>query len=178
MQGNSDDFRPSRLAESALSQLYLRAADYRALSSLEPEISIGRHVSDRNSIRDSIALVDFVAVAEVFATNRLQPFLPAGTNVLKWSSRINAFKNHAGLDLDMYSRKSEFFGFVDVRNAFQHNLGRLTDFQLGKHKLQVLAQIAATGVHLNGDLLTVRSADVVRCLDVCTDMVNHIDKSL
>jgi len=41
-------------------------------------------------------------------------------------------------------------GYAEVRNAMLHGLGRLTDEQLGKRRQQVLVQIKAAGVHLNG----------------------------
>ena len=44
-------------------------------------------------------------------------------------------------------------GFVEVRNALAHGLGRLTDRQLGKYRGEVLPQIAAAGVRLDGDLV-------------------------
>lgn len=66
-------------------------------------------------------------------------------------------------------------GFVHVRNAIQHGLGRLTDQQLGKYHDEVLTQIRASSVELNGDLLVIVADDVHRCGKTCGDFIMWLD---
>lgn len=65
-------------------------------------------------------------------------------------------------------------GYVEVRNAIQHGLGRLTAQQLDRRE-QTLSRIAASGVDLNGDRVTVTDDDVDRCYRTCRRFVHHAD---
>ncbi|WP_091379104.1 hypothetical protein [Geodermatophilus sp. DSM 45219] len=120
--------------------------------------------------------MDFVAVTESFDTGRLLPFIPpsAPTDVGTWQKRTKAWKRHAGTDPTTFDRWQALMGFVDVRNALQHGLGRLTDQQL-RHREQLLGQVQAAGVNLNGDRLTVTQVDAERCYRTCTDYIRFLD---
>jgi hypothetical protein len=68
-------------------------------------------------------------------------------------------------------------GFVHVRNALQHGLGRLTDQQLYRFRDQVLNEIHASSVNLNGDMLTVTDGDVSRCGTVSAGFIRWLDSA-
>lgn len=172
---------PSDLAESLLGQLAVRAADHRRLAMLytvTPEAG-GRHLSRDTQRRHANALVDLVAVAESFSTGGLLRFFSPGSvgPPLTWEGRAAAWKNLAGVDPANFGRWAELMGYVQVRNALQHGLGRLTDLQVhGKKKAQILAWIMACGIDLNGDLLTVTEADVDRCYRVSAAFIRFLDR--
>lgn len=77
-------------------------------------------------------------------------------------------------------------GFVEARNALQHGLGRLTEMQLDPtsrrgrepRRTQVLRDLAACGLVLNGDRVTVLVRDVERCLVACRELVLAADAGL
>lgn len=162
-----------------LGQLVRRAEDHRRLTALDTfgDDGTGRHLRAVVQGRDANALVDFVAVAEAFSTGRLVPLLPAQPppDLATWKKRTQASRR-AGVDLTLFPGWSALMGFVDVRNALQHRLGRLTDMQLERHRTQTLAQIAASGVDLNGDLLTVTGQDADRCYRTCAAFIRYLDE--
>lgn len=171
---------PSELAEALLGQLAARAADHRRLTGLDavaPEAG-GRHLRRDTQRRHANALVDFVAVAESFSTGGLLRFLSPGSGgpPTAWPARAAAWKDHAGVDPAGFGGWAELMGYVQVRNALQHGLGRLTDLQVhGKHKAQTLAWILACGIDVNGDLLTVTEADVDGCYRVSAAFIRFLD---
>ena len=166
-------------AEAALAQITARVADHRQLTRLEARNNPpgGRRLRQAPSVRHGNALVDLVAVAESFTTARLLSLRPAvsADDVSTWDSRERAWANHGPVNMTTYSAWSALMGFVEVRNALQHGLGRLTDRQLGKHRDKVLARIGASAVHLDGDLLVVLAEDVGHCGQVCADFVCWLD---
>jgi hypothetical protein len=168
----------SALAEALLGQLAWRAADHRWLR-LRQESGVaadGRHVRRDIQNRDANALVDFVSVTESFDTGRLLPFIPpsGAADVGTWQKRTKAWKRYAETDRTTFDRWQALMGFVDVRNALQHGLGQLTDLQL-RHREQILGQIKAAGVNLNGDQLKVTRVDAERCYLTCTDYIRFLD---
>lgn len=81
------------------------------------------------------------------------------------------------MDLATYADWPVLMGYVRVRNALQHGLGRLTDLQLyGKDRAKTMASISACGVGLNGDIVTVIEADVARCYRVSAEFVAFLDQ--
>lgn len=169
------------LGEAALGRLIIRFTDYRTLlesSEMRAGEHRGRHIRDADGARHHNALTDLVAVLESFTTVRLLNLRPTVPNkdVMNWVGRIKMWKKHGGVDLTTFPETQAILGFVQVRNALEHGIGRLTERQLGEHRDQILTQIAAAGVHLNGDLLSVTPNDVSRCLDVGERFVHFLDR--
>lgn len=171
---------PTELAEALLAQLAARADDHRLLARLGPvSAEAGRHLRWDNQSRHANALVDLVAVAESFSTGGLFRFLPAESSAppATWKARALAWKSLAGIDPADFDNWSALMGFVQVRNALQHGLGRLTELQVnGKNKTQTLAWILTCGVDLNGDLLSITTADVDRCYRVSAAFIRFLDR--
>ena len=169
----------SALAEDALGQVMSRLADHRQLVRLDIAVGPagGRRLRQLPRTRHGNALVDIVAVAESFASGRLLITRPAISydEVSTWSRRKKAWLRYGKVDLEAYKDWSALMGFVDVRNALQHGLGRLTDQQLGRYRDQVLDEIHASLVNLNGDRLTVIAEDVGRCGAVSAGFIRWLD---
>jgi hypothetical protein len=159
----------------------MRLEDYKRLQ--DPFIANhvpGRHVwtaSDR--LRHANAIIDTVAVVETYTTARLLSVVPALTEqeASTWQKRESAWLRHGGVDFGtLRPTWSKVSGFVEVRNALQHGLGRLTDSQLSKRRRDsVLEAIRATSITLNGDLVVLRSGDVTECSGVCADFISSLD---
>ncbi|MFD0973743.1 hypothetical protein [Plantactinospora endophytica] len=168
------------LGEAALGQLAIRVADYRMLLRLSqgaPDGHSGRHLRGSAVVRHGNALTDLVAVLESFTVTRLLHLRPAVAynQIMKWTDRIKMWKKYGGVDLATYPQLQAVLGFVEVRNALEHGLGRLTERQLGQHRDEVLRQIVATGVQLDGDRVLVTPEDVGRCGDVGEGFVRFLD---
>ncbi|GAB4062476.1 hypothetical protein GCM10028777_02340 [Angustibacter speluncae] len=165
----------SRSAEAALDRLAARYAEHLHLagSSLTDR---GRHASRPEQTREANAVVDMVAVAEAFSIDRLLDSWPSTppANVGTWKKRQKAWLD-VGADLTGATSWAALMGYVEVRNALQHGLGRLTDQQMGRRD-QTLTRVAASGVDLNGDRVTVRDNDVDRCYCTCRNFVHQADK--
>ncbi|MEV6930222.1 hypothetical protein AB0M46_37860 [Dactylosporangium sp. NPDC051485] len=167
------------LGEAALAQITSRATDYRALLHLPGHRTARdrpRHVRDFSAVRHGNALTDVVTVVESFVVARLMRLNPGlGYEQIKtWHARVQMWQQYAVV-LTAFPDWQAFMGFVETRNALAHNLGRLTDLQLGKRRYEVLAQIADAGVQLNGDLLLVTSEDVQRCVELSAGVVRFVD---
>ncbi|WP_143728158.1 hypothetical protein [Micromonospora cremea] len=168
------------LGEAALGQLVIRTADYYTLLRLEgsaPNGRSGRHLRGFAAVRHGNALTDIVAVLESFTVNRLLNLRPgiAYNKVMKWTDRIKMWKKYGGVDLAAYPRFQAVLGFVEVRNALEHGLGRLTERQLDQHRDEVIRQLAAAGVRLDGDRVLIMPEDVERCRDVGGEFVKFLD---
>jgi hypothetical protein len=168
------------LGEAALAQLATRCADYRTLLRLSAgtrDEQRGRHLTDGFAGRHGNALTDLVAVVEHFSVVRLLNLRPTVTpeQVGQWKGRVAAWKQHGGVDLATFPDWQAFMGFVQVRNALAHGLGRLTEWQLAKHRTEVLKQVAAAGVPLYGDLVLVTTRDVHRCARTSEELVRFVD---
>jgi hypothetical protein len=168
--------------EAALWRLGMRLKHHQILSGTDPsgDQTDGRHVPRREQSAHANAVVDLVAVAEAYSVERLlleHPQVP-DVSLSNWHKRRAAWQDHARLDLGAFSGWTCLMGFVDVRNAMQHGLGRLTQYQLTKYRKQTLLQISACAVDLNGDVLTVGAEDVERCYETCRDFVVYAEHSL
>ncbi len=175
----------STLAEVALRRLTARAAMHavglgRAVG--EP----GRHLPARELDSDVNALVDLVAVTESYFADRLAEAAPAVRQPSNWHARAKAWRDEANYDVAADPRWPVLMGFVEARNALQHGLGRLTELQLDPisrrgrepRRTQVLRDLAACGLVLNGDRVTVLARDVERCLVACRELVLTADEGL
>ncbi|MGC5321579.1 hypothetical protein ACPXB5_22910 [Micromonospora arida] len=167
------------LGEAALGQLVIRVADYRTLLQFSGTRNgqSGRHLRGSAVVRHGNALTDLVAVLESFTVARLLNIRPAITHnqVMRWTDRIKMWKKHGGVDLATFPGLRAVLGFVEVRNALEHGLGRLTERQLDQHRDEVLKQIAAAGVQLDGDQVILTPTDVVRCGEVGGDFIKFVD---
>ena len=164
----------SRSAEVALDRLAARYAEHLRLAQLSSSGG-GRHVPRPEQTRQANAVVDMVAIAEAFSIDRLLagwPSTPPGSTGT-WKKRENAWRD-VGAHLTALTSWVALMGYVEVRNALQHGLGRLTDQQLGWRD-QTLSRIAASGVDVNGDRVTVTDADVHRCYRTCRRFVLQAD---
>jgi len=165
---------PTAQAEWALRRLTVRTADY--LNMTQTPATVGRHLPDRFATRDANALVDLVAAAEAFCVARLAT-VGITAEVTTWDKRAKAWLKQ-GVDLVKdYPGWHAFMGFVEVRNAIQHGLGRLTDRQLGKHKQETLRYIASAGIGLNGDAIIIGRDDVIRCDHACSTFIRWLDRA-
>jgi hypothetical protein len=173
------DGRITAQAETAFAQITSRVVDHRQLTKLDSSLARvrGQRLLQPVKTRHSNALVDIVSVAESFTSGRLLQLQPAVSQdeVSTWAKRKKAWSKYRSVDLTTSGVWSSLMGFVEVRNAFQHGLGRLTDRQLGTYRNEVLAWIKASSVHLNGDLLRVTADDVENCAGVCVDFVAWLD---
>lgn len=176
---------PSALAEVALGRLAARAATHTAR--LDRAIGEhGRHLPARELDGDANALVDLVAVAESYFTDRLAQAAPAAQQPMSWHARGKAWRDAAGYDVAGNPLWPVLMGFVEARNALQHGLGRLTDRQLNPatpkngevHRTQVLRDLAACGLAVDGDRVIVLARDVQRCLETSRELVLIADEGL
>lgn len=133
----------------------------------------GRHSDAVACSRDANAVVDLVAVAESFAVARWSTVSSAAAGKT-WVERRKQWLKQ-GADFNACPVSQELDGFIAARNAIQHNLGRLTDLQLGKYKMSILAALAAAGVERNGDAVLLRELDVCRCVQTCQQFIRWLD---
>lgn len=164
----------SQSAEAALDRLASRYAEHLRLAGSSPVIS-GRHAPRPEQTRQANAIVDMVAIAEAFSIDRLVagwPDTPTATTAT-WMKREKAWRK-VGADLTSTKSWLALMGYVEVRNALQHGLGRLTGQQLGRRD-QTLTRIAASGVDLNGDRVTVEDRDIDLCYRTCRLFVHEAD---
>lgn len=131
---------------------------------------------ERLATREANAMVDLVAVAESFCVARLAT-VGFTADVNTWNKRAKAWRTHH-IDLaNDCPTWSALMGFVEARNAIQHGMGRLTDRQLGKYKVQTLTFIASAAIRLNGDAIIVGEQDIARCDHVCTEFIRWLDEA-
>ena len=179
----------SDTAETALRRLAARAAHHMADTvTTVPLVASGRHLPAGGLGPSVNALVDLVAIAEIYFADRLADAAPGlAVQPTTWKNRADAWRDAAGYDLRAHPRWPAFMGFVEARNALQHGLGRLTDMQLNPAKPknggpsrrdQVLVQIKASGLHLNGNRLTVLTSDVARCAGLCPELIRAADAAV
>jgi hypothetical protein len=124
-------------------------------------------------------LVDFVAVVENFTSQRLLKLRAnlAESDVFSWEKRRTSWARHASVDFTHIVPHWQMMqGFIEARNALQHGLGRLTDFQLKpQRRAQVLADLKFAKVPLIGDLVLVNAETVSTCRKHCADFVVALD---
>jgi hypothetical protein len=174
----------TEFGEFSLVQIALRADDYLRLmrGHTQGEVTRGRHVWQGSTwLRQANAIVDFIAVAENFSLVRLLAICPAlkESDVFSWQKRIAAWERHAGIKLEQLIPDWEALrGFIEVRNALQHGLGRLTEAQLdSKRHDQTLSWIEKADVPLHGDLVQIDHLTVKRSREVCAAFVGILDSA-
>jgi hypothetical protein len=154
--------------------------EYEQFAGQPPADPRGRHLTI--DIESSIVvngLVDLVALTESFTSTRLLELVPAvkDRDVFSWRDRQKAWLKHGNVNLvDAGVLWIQLQGFVEVRNAFQHGQGRLTESQLGdQRRVDTLKAVRASGVFLDGDALMVGAADLISCDRICADFVRWLD---
>jgi len=163
-------------AEAALDRLAARYDEHLRLSGNSPAAH-GRHIRRTGQTREANAVVDMIAVTEAFSIDRLLADWPstAPDTIGTWRKREKAWLN-VGADLTTTPSWLPLMGYVEVRNALQHGLGRLTAQQLERRN-QTLSRVAASGVDLNGDTVTLQADDVDRCYQTCRRFVHDADSA-
>lgn len=168
------------LGEDAVHRVSTRYEDFTVLDEEgASQFWPGRHTTGRRrAIRQTNAIVDIVAICENFATSRILQACPhlSQSNVSDWKRRQRTWRVELRVDFEQHGTGwGEVAGFVEVRNALQHGLGRLTERQLLRHRNSVLDGIRKAGVELNGDRVVLTSWDVARCADACIDFILYLD---
>ena len=173
----------TNLGEAAVLQISLRVLDHAWLTghTAEMEELQGRHIRyEHDQVRHNNTVVDLVAVAENFTTRRLLELRSSLTenDVFNWERRRRAWARHAQVDLTMETPNwNSLQGFVQARNALQHGLGYLTDFQLSpRNRERTLKEIRAAQILLFGDRVYIEDETVSRCAEVCVSFVLALDR--
>lgn len=166
------------LAETALRSLALRAADHHRLAAGGSTALRGRHRPAHHDTRNGNVLTDCVAVTEFFARARLlalRPKIPE-RDVSGWKGLQGAWQKYGRVDLSSYEHWPTLMGYVEVRHALLHGLGRLTKSQLEKDRRQkIMAWIEKSKIHLNGSNVMLTEKDPIDCADVCAGFVRFLD---
>lgn len=181
---------PSRLrplttwGEASLTHLSSRFADHLYLNDLSVSdggnMLRGRHrTHDPAFVRCGNTLVDLVAVTEDFASTRLLALHPTMNpgEVMSWEKRKGAWKSRASIDLTQLTGWAPLYGFVEARNALQHGLGRLTTFQLERHRDAVLKGLKDAQIVLMGDRVCIDADAVQRSLHTCEQFIISLDRA-
>ena len=169
----------SELTESIHRRLVARATRGLADHQTSDTIWLGRHPPPDSQGPEASAVVELVALMELFSVERLLEQSPSLNAVSgTWHGRKKEWAKHVSVELDKSIVWMELLGFVAARNALQHGHGRLTDLQLGKYRDETLANLKAAGVHRNGDRITVGPADVEQCLKVALEFVGYVESQL
>lgn len=171
----------TQLAEAALRSLALRAADHHRLAAGRSTALRGRHRPAHHETRNGNVLTDCVAVAESFAMARLLALdseIPV-RDVSGWKKLQGAWQKYGRVDLPSYEHWPALMGYVEVRHALLHGLGRLTDSQLEKDRRQkTIAWIEKAKVHLNGPNVMLNEKDPIDCAGVCAGFVHFLDAAV
>jgi hypothetical protein len=169
------------LGEAALRGITLRSLDHGQLMRFQDNnrYEIGRHLLPDDRLRHANALVDLVAVVENFTSQRLLKLYPnlTDSDVFSWEKRRASWLRHANVDLTRIAPHWALLqGFIEARNALQHGLGRLTEFQLNPQRRdRVLENLRFAHVPLIGDLIVVDAETVRTCKDTCADFTLTLD---
>ena len=167
----------SRQADEILLRLAVRRTDHQQLTEFHAVAGPGRHLGQSDTRRQN-ALVDAVAATEVFVSERLRAVDATLSEdaVFTWAKREKAWYVRGQVTLaDSGSLWTVLNGFIQIRNSIQHGMGRLTEFQLGKHRDDNLKYILATGCPLDGDLVRLRQDDVEYCFETCVEFIRWLD---
>jgi hypothetical protein len=171
------------LGEAARAQLGMRLLDHDRLAALDLGTlhPSGRHIwFPQIDQRHANALVDLVAVAENFSSQRLLNVHPEldESQISSWDKRRREWSSRSRIDLTSVTPHwHKLMGFVEARNAFQHGLGRLTDMQLGRRRDSILSDLAAAGISLTGDLVRVDGKTVTECHTICDEFIVVLDNA-
>lgn len=161
----------------ALDRLVARYSEFRSATvndfhTYQP----GRHYRTQEGMYYGNAIVDLVAIAESFSVSRLVLIRQVEENRLRsWKSRQKAWIDLASTNLEDFPMWPSLIGFVETRNALQHGLGKLTDFQLGKHKEEIFNQLASAGVQRNGGELLVSLKNTSSAMEICRLFISWLD---
>ena len=146
-----------------------------------PWCTEGRHQPAHRDTRNGNAVTDCVAVAESFSTGRLLALRPElkPRDVSAWDKQWKAWRKHRPVDLCLWEGWPKFRGYVEVRHALQHGLGRLTGPSTRKdrknNQREFLTWIKAANVQLNGLNIMLTDDDPIACSGVCADFVRFLD---
>lgn len=171
---------PSALADESARRIIARALDYRSALGHARVDHWGRHQRVASARHDN-AIIDAIALTEVFTSERLLQSTPTvrDTDVLNWQAREKAWLTHANVTLSDATTWLQVRGYVEVRNALQHGIGRLTELQLGpKRRAETLEWIGATGCQLDGDLVRATAHDAEACFDACLAFIRWLDQQV
>lgn len=165
------------LADDTLRRLGSREADHNRGAGDSVRAGGGRHLIGLQSHVQN-ALVDAVAYIESFCSERLKLIAPVeDKEVFSWPLREKAWRKHDHLELSSAGADwPRLKGYIEIRNAIQHGLGRLTDRQLsGADRQHTLDWIRDTGCYLDGDQVRLTASDVAACFATCTRFVIWLD---
>jgi hypothetical protein len=180
MTSSSGNNPRTNLAEAAIYQIAMRMEDYRVLTYLDEKADTFRHtLLSTDQLRSGNALVDVVAVVENFVSQRVLAACPSlnEDDVFSWPKRQKAWLAHLNVDFVRLQRWNEVKGYIQVRNALQHGLGRLTESQLGKWRDETLLVVRSSrGIDLKGDRIYVSSEAVASCADACRGLILELDQ--
>jgi hypothetical protein len=115
---------------------------------------------------------------EVFTGERLRLIAPTLTDydIFTWIKREKSWQKHDLALSDAGQPWTLLHGYVEVRNAIQHGLGRLTDFQLAsKRREDVFRSIRLTGCQVDGDQIRLIRQDVDACFTTCMTFIAWLD---
>lgn len=119
-----------------------------------------------------------MANTEFFTGAQLRLLDPQVTEneIFSWPKREKAWRLR-GVELsDAGAQWTKLRGYIEIRNALQHGLGRLTDHQLdGKRRTEVLSDIRTTGCYLDGNLVRLRRQDIDEAFFTCAAFVAWLD---
>lgn len=170
----------TELAEMAVYQIALRIADYQVLSDRDKSGATFRHSTlSTGQLRSGNALVDIVAIVENFVSQRLLLACPSvrEDDVFSWPKREKAWLINLQIDFTHLKCWQKVQGYIQVRNALQHGLGRLTDSQLTKWRDETLPLVKSShGIELQGDRVRVGPEAVDACGDACRCLILELDR--
>jgi hypothetical protein len=171
----------SDLGEQVLGRLCMRWVDYeQAIKIIRFAFPQGRHTRiHSNTARHANTVVDMVALAEEFSTERLtglRPQLPYHAHS-NWESRKKSWLKHLGIDFAKINGWVELAGFIEARNALQHGQGRLTNKQLDNRAVTI-AKLAAARLTLVGDCIVIDEAVTAGCYVSCKAFITSLDASV
>lgn len=173
----SSSFARTNLADDTLRRLDARRSEHDQATRSAAQTVPGRHLLALESHAEN-ALVDSIAYTESFCSERLKLIATVDDkDVFNWQGREKAWRKHSHLKLsDAGPDWSRLRGYIEIRNAIQHGLGRLTDFQIsGPRRQDTLDWFRATGAYLDGDQIRLTNRDATACFTTCTAFVTWLD---
>lgn len=89
-----------------------------------------------------------------------------------WDERKRSLSRYHSLDIQSFSRWSEFDAAIDVRNAIAHGLGSLT---IRQRNSKARAKIGAIGVAVVDDRISLDWIALDRCYLLCRELILYVD---
>lgn len=173
----SSSFARTNLADDTLRRLATRRSGHDQATRSAVQTVPDRHLLALESHTEN-ALVDSIAYTESFCSERLKSIATVDDKeVFSWQGREKAWRKHAHLEMSAAGPDwTRLRGYIEIRNAIQHGLGRLTDSQLsGPRRQDTLDWIRATGAYLDGDQIRLTNRDITACFTTCTAFVTWLD---